>query len=933
MKHKIILISFLLGATSLFSQTPTCPFQRGFNLALWFEEESAAQISNYYTKTDFENLVDLGSDHIRLPIHLFNMSGEGPDYTLDPILFLLLDRTVDWAEELGLHLILDNHSFFDPAVETQVIADQLIAVWQQMAEHYKDRSTLIYYEILNEPYGIDDTVWNAMQQQTIDAIRAIDPVHTIIVGPANMYSYNNLSLMLEYDDDNLIYTFHFYDPFLFTHQGSSWTDPPMTDIANIPYPYDESRMPDMPQSLVGTWLADLYDWYDDDGTKASNQAKANVAVQFREERQVPIYCGEFGALQTGSTTEDRTRWTTDIWDIFESNDISWSMWGYKGSFGIFKPGSNSAFPTDLDIPIVEALDLTVPSTPAEILPDTTGMVIYDDVVNPYLYDANWSGDNIINYYAENPKEGVYCIGWSGADRYHAFGWRFSINRDFSQLLADNYSISFWMKAGAPDLRLDLRFLDSDLNDGEDHPWRMTKTIDKDIARLDGTWEKVEIPLKDMVETGSWHNNTWYNPEGKFDWTRIDILQFVAEHHDLHGIQIYLDDIKILKVVNPTITLLIPNGGEEWLAGSQQTISWTSQDIENVKIEYSLNNGSAWNLITASIPAQDESFMWQVPSMSSENCLIKINNAADSNLYDVSDSKFSIKDPSLTLLTPNGGEEWLAGSQQTISWTSQDIENVKIEYSLNNGSDWNLIVESIPAQDKNYNWQVPNMSSENCLIKISNAADNNLYDVSDSKFSIRDPSLTLLTPNGGEEWLAGSQQAITWTSRDVDKIKIDYSINNGSDWQTIISDETAADSHYEWTIPNTVSGNCIVKIMSESDNSILDESDGVFSIISTTNINMENTIPDEYELFINYPNPFNSSTIIKFGIPESGYVKIYIFNSIGQIVAKWIDSYFQAGYHEVIFQSTFLKNELTSGIYYYKIDARDFTSVKKMIMIK
>ncbi|MBN2012596.1 cellulase family glycosylhydrolase [candidate division KSB1 bacterium] len=97
--------------------------------------------------------------------------------------------------------------------------DQLLSVWAQLAERYKNRSKLICYEILNEPHGITDELWNDIQQQAIDTIRSIAPTHIIVIGPANWNSYENLDEMPEYNDPNLIYTFHFYDPGLVHTSG------------------------------------------------------------------------------------------------------------------------------------------------------------------------------------------------------------------------------------------------------------------------------------------------------------------------------------------------------------------------------------------------------------------------------------------------------------------------------------------------------------------------------------------------------------------------------------------------------------------------------------------------------------------------------------------------------------------------------------------
>jgi len=178
---RYILILLLIIAPARSAETP---FKRGVNLTGWFQESSVRQIQfTKYTKQDLINIKSLGCDVIRLPINLhFTTNGE-PDYTVEPLFFHFLDQVIDWAEELELHLIIDNHSF-DPAEDTEPnIVDILVPVWTQMAEHYKERSNLIYYEVLNEPHGISDQIWNDIQQQVIDAIRQVDQKHTIVVGP------------------------------------------------------------------------------------------------------------------------------------------------------------------------------------------------------------------------------------------------------------------------------------------------------------------------------------------------------------------------------------------------------------------------------------------------------------------------------------------------------------------------------------------------------------------------------------------------------------------------------------------------------------------------------------------------------------------------------------------------------------------------------
>jgi hypothetical protein len=188
----------------------------------------------------------------------------------------------------------------------------------------------------------------------------------------------------------------------------------------------------------------------------------------------------------------------------------------------------------------------------------------------------------------------------------------------------------------------------------------------------------------------------------------------------------------------SITVTSPNGGESWQVGSNHAITWSSTGtVGNVNIEYSTNNGSNWSTITSST-ANDGSYWWTIPNTVSSLCLVRISEAADGNPMDTNNNVFSIKaaaTSTLTVISPNGNESLVAGTTRTITWTtSGTVGNVKIEYSINNGSSWSLI-KSSTANDGSYNWTVPNAPSSQCLIKISEASDGSPSDISDGTFSI------------------------------------------------------------------------------------------------------------------------------------------------------------------------------------------------------
>ena len=100
-------------------------------------------------------------------------------------------------------------------------------------------------------------------------------------------------------------------------------------------------------------------------------------------------------------------------------------------------------------------------------------------------------------------------------------------------------------------------------------------------------------------------------------------------------------------------------------------------------------------------------------------------------------------------------------------------------------------------------------------------------------------------------------------------------------------------------------------------------DSVFTYVDNQNI------LKEFKLYQNYPNPFNPSTIIQYYIPEAGKVSLKVFNLLGEEIKTLLDDYKVAGNHEVSFDG----RSLVSGIYFYKLDFNQYSSVKKMIILK
>lgn len=552
MKQRLLLLLSLISG--LLATAQTTPFHKGVNLTGWFQVGSAQEIQfTRYTREDFEQIQSLGCDVIRLPINLHFMTNGAPTYQVDPLFYFFMDQVVDWAEELQLHLILDNHTF-DPASNTDpAVGTILKKVWKQVAAHYAHRSTYLYYEVLNEPHGIGDALWGTIQGEVIDEIRTVDTTHTLIVGPAGWNSYHNLALMPIYSDSKLIYTFHFYDPFLFTHQGASWTDPSMVPLSGVPFPYQPGSMPTFPTALNGTWIQSAFNDYANVGTLAAVQNLLNIAQQFRQAHNVPVFCGEFGVYIPNSDPAERVNWYREVRSYLDTLHISWTSWDYHGGFGIFHPGGNDLFEHDLNVPLLQALGFTVPpQSPFVITPDSVGRMLYDDYVGADIYQSNYSSGPLNFYAEEQPNYGTFTIRWDGPEQYQHIGFDFVPNRDLSQLVSDGYALDLFMRGNPVGASLDIRFLDTKTADPNDHPWRMRYTVSETDLQWDNRWYHLHLPLSGFEDQGSWDNNTWYNPIGAFDWTAIDRLEIVAEHQALPNGTLWVDQIQLTNQDTATV---------------------------------------------------------------------------------------------------------------------------------------------------------------------------------------------------------------------------------------------------------------------------------------------------------------------------------------------------------------------------------------------
>ncbi|MHB1687442.1 MAG: T9SS type A sorting domain-containing protein [Ignavibacteriaceae bacterium] len=286
-------------------------------------------------------------------------------------------------------------------------------------------------------------------------------------------------------------------------------------------------------------------------------------------------------------------------------------------------------------------------------------------------------------------------------------------------------------------------------------------------------------------------------------------------------------------------------------------------------------------------------------------------------------------PSLNLNSPNGGETWVGGTTENITWSSSNTNLVKLEYSLDKGVSWILIADSLSATPSFYSWTVPDTASTQALIRISDLNSPGIADTSNGVFTVlKKTKITVTSPNGGENWGAKSTHDITWTSINISNVKLEYSLDNGTNWSNIISSTPASPGKYTWTVPDTSSSSTKIRITNVSMPAVSDISDSVFTISPVTGIIDENT-SYTYQLSQNYPNPFNPSTNISFSIPKESKVVLKVYNMLGQKVATLVNQTMAGGNYRYEFNA----DNLSSGIYIYRLQAGDFMFTKKMTLLK
>jgi Leucine-rich repeat (LRR) protein len=306
------------------------------------------------------------------------------------------------------------------------------------------------------------------------------------------------------------------------------------------------------------------------------------------------------------------------------------------------------------------------------------------------------------------------------------------------------------------------------------------------------------------------------------------------------------------------------------------------------------------------------------------CEITNTVAIELTLYSRS-INVTVVEPFITVITPNGGEDWQVGSNHDITWTSAGTSgNVSIEYSTN-GSSWSNIIPSTP-DDGTYSWTIPSTPSTSCLVRVLDT-DGSPSDQSNAVFTISSiPFITVSSPNGGEDWKVDSTYDITWDSDGTSgAVKIEYSVNNGVDWSEIIASipDTGV---YSWSIPETPSDSCLVMV-TDTNGSLTDASDAIFAISSVSAV-PEPELPEDYSMSVTKRIIADNQLEVRYALPEKAKVKFSIYDLSGARVREMSEEN-PAG----VYSLKINMSGKPAGIYFLKVEAEDFTETKKLTILK
>ena len=251
--------------------------------------------------------------------------------------FKRIEDCILWCREYGLNMILDLHKTigfsFDAGenetgfFENERYQEIFYGLWEEFAKRFSSYEN-VSFELLNE---VSDKsyceTWNKIIHETVKRIRAYASRTRILVGG---YYNNSITAIKDLDmpyDENIVYNYHCYSPLVFTHQGAYWI-PDMDTSFRMDFdaPIDDYRKYALKN--VGPLRTEDLDFAEEGIDESYFERMFEEALRISEERNVPLYCGEYGVIDRADVKET-IKWFRCIEKVFDRHDIGRALWSYK----------------------------------------------------------------------------------------------------------------------------------------------------------------------------------------------------------------------------------------------------------------------------------------------------------------------------------------------------------------------------------------------------------------------------------------------------------------------------------------------------------------------------------------------------------------------------------------------------------------------------
>ncbi len=283
---------------------------RTINIAFTFDAPKEGAWGHTLQASDFKLIKDAGFTAVRLPIQWVTRMNADAPFTIDPQFLARIDWAIKKALKNHLAIILDNHLDAQLMKEPAVYRERFLSLWKQLSAHYRDEPQQVMFEVMAEPSGQLNAVWNDYFKDALAIIRETNPSRAVIAGPAfynSMLKLNDLQLPA---DDYLILTIHYYNPIHFTMQGEDW------------FPMGK------PREWIGTT------WMGNEQEKNDITHAMDIVSDWAKKNKRPVFLGEFGAGNRADTVS-KARYFSWIRQQAELHGFSWGVFNFAVGFSIY----------------------------------------------------------------------------------------------------------------------------------------------------------------------------------------------------------------------------------------------------------------------------------------------------------------------------------------------------------------------------------------------------------------------------------------------------------------------------------------------------------------------------------------------------------------------------------------------------------------------